>query len=160
MNELPSSPVGVLSLLANTRTQIDYFSDSVISEVKQGNESAIKILVQLRAMEMASKRIIKEITDNFLTEADKYPGTKFEFQGNEISKGDVYTEYDYSVCGDTVFERLEVDFETAKSKLDERKTFLKTIKEPIVLVDELTGEVIKINPPQKKSIPGLKVSIR
>ena len=37
---------------------------------------------------------------------------------------------------------------------------LHTIKKPTVIVDELSGEVVTIHPPVKKSTSGLKVSIR
>lgn len=159
-SQLPGSPISLLHLMASTSTQIDVFSDGVISEVKEGSESALKVLIQLRAMQKATERILKEINENILTEADKYPGNEFSFLGNKIKKEDVYTSYDYSICDDTIFERLEADFEKAKVKLEERKAFLKTLKESMTIVDESTGEVIKVKPPFKKSIAGLKVMIR
>lgn len=156
----PSSPTSLLNLLASTSTQIDFFSDSIIQEVKEGNASALKVIVQLKAMELASKRILKEIKDNVLTEADKYPGVKFNFLGNELSKGDVHTEYDYSKCGDTEWERRKVDADTAVERLKERETFLKALKDPIVMADTLTGEMVTVSPPIKRSTPGVKISIR
>lgn len=156
----PSSPTSLLNLLASTSTQIDYFSDSIISEVKEGNASALKVIVQLKAMELASKRILKEIKDNVLTECDKYPGTKFEFLGNELTKADVWTGYDFSKCGDTEWERRKVDADTAVERLKERETFLKALKDPIVMADTLTGEMLTVSPPIKRTTPGVKISIR
>jgi hypothetical protein len=156
----PGSPTSLLNLLASTSTQIDYFSDSIIQEVKEGNASALKVLVQLKAMEIATKRIRTEIKDNVLTESDKYPGDKFNFLGNELSKGDVHTEYDYSKCGDTEWELLQVEVQQATERLKERETFLKALKEPIVMADTLTGEMVTVSPPIKKSTPGVKISIR
>ena len=156
----PSSPTSLLNLLASTSTQIDFFSDSIIQEVKEGNASALKVIVQLKAMELSSKRILKEIKDNVLTECDKYPGDKFEFLGNQLTKGDVHTEYDYSKCGDTEWERKNVDAETAIERLKERETFLKSLKEPIVMADTLTGEMVTVSPPIKRTTPGVKISIR
>lgn len=160
MNELPESPISLLNLMASTSVQIDVFSDSVIQSVKQGEESAIKVLLQLKAMEKASERILKEIKENYLTEAEKFPGNEFDYLGNKIQKGDVKTEYDYTVCGDPVWERRKAALDADKTLLDERSTFLKAMKEPQTIVDDLTGEVITIRPPLKKSVAGLKVSIR
>src|SRR3989337_125115 len=156
----PSSPVSLLNLMASTSTQVDVFSDGVIQSVKSGEESALKVLIQLKAMEVATERIKKEIKDNLLTEADKYPGNEFEYLGNKIVKGDVFTSYDFKTCSDPTYERLEEDFENAKQKLEERKAFLKTIKTPTPIGDTLTGELTTVNPPLKKSIAGLKVSLR
>jgi hypothetical protein len=146
--------------MASTSVQVDVFSDGIIQDVKEGKESALKVMVQLKAMEMATERIKKEIKDNVLTEADKHPGTEFEFLGNKISKGDVYTAYDFSKCGDTEWEQLEADFKTAQNRLKERETFLKTIKTPLPTTDRFTGEDIIISPPTKRTVPGIKISIK
>jgi hypothetical protein len=159
-NELPSKPIGLLNLMASTSTQIDFFSDSIIQSVKQGEESALKVHVQLIAMAKASERILKEIKDNVLTEAEKYPGADFDFLGNKITKGDVYTTYDYTVCGDPVWERRKAACDADKALLDERSAFLKALKVPLTTVDDLTGEIVMLRPPLKKSTPGIKVSIK
>lgn len=159
-SDLPNSPSSLLHLMASTSVQVDVFSDGIIQDVKEGRESALKVLVQLKAMEMATERIKKEIKDNYLTEADKYPGNEFEFLGNKIVKADVYTSYDYSKTGDTEWEQLDSDLKTAQGRLKERETFLKAIKAPLPTTDRNTGEDIIISPPIKRSVPGLKISIR
>jgi hypothetical protein len=116
--------------------------------------------LQIRAMEKAFEDIKNNIKTNINTEADKYPGVTFNYKGVELAKGDVHTSYDYAVCGDTVYERLKVDADTANAKLKERESFLKGIKSPLIVVDELTGEVVTIQPPLKKSTPGVKFFIR
>lgn len=159
-DNLPSTAAGTLNLLANTQTEIDHFSDSVIKSVKDGEVSPLKVLIQLRAMEKASKRILSEIKENYMNSADNYPGKDFEFLGNKIEKAELGTEYDFTVCGDPTYERLEVDFNTAKKNLDDRKAFLKTIKVPTPIGDTVTGELVTVMPPKKTSESGLKVTIR
>lgn len=154
------TPVSVINLLASTSVQVDVFTDSVIQSVKQGEENPLKVLIQLKAFERATERIIKEIKENCLTEADKYPGTEFELYGNKIQKGDVKTEYDYSGCNDPELIRLEAAADDAKKKVDARKAFLKALTAPLHTLDKDTGEVITINPAVKKSTPGLKITIR
>ena len=156
----PNSPTSLLHLLASTSQQINFFSTSIINEVKDGNESPLKVLVQLRAMEKATKEILAGIKDEIVTAAEKYPGKDFELWGNRLSKEELGTKYDYSVCGDTIYERLLTDFETAKSRLDERTEFLRALKAPMTVVDELTGEIVTIRTPLKNSTSGVKVTIR
>lgn len=160
MEYAPSSPTSLLHLLASTSQQIEFFATSIINEVKNGHESPLRVLIQLRAMEKATKQILEGIKDNLLTEADKYPGTSWEMWGNKLEKAELGTAYDFSVCVDPTFERLETDFNTAKEKLDERKAFLKTIKVPTPVGDIVTGELVTIHPPKKTSISGLKVTIK
>lgn len=160
MNELPDSPQGVMNLLPNTSSQITTFANGVINAVKDGNENPLNVMLQIRAMEKAFETIKNSIKENVIREADKYPGTTFTFRGNELAKGDVKTEYDYTVCKDTEWERLKVDADSAKERLSERETFLKALKGPLTVVDPLTGEVVTIQPPLKKSTPGVKFFIR
>jgi len=160
MNTLPETPVQLLTLMANTSTQIDFFSDGVIQAVQGGEISALAVLVQLRAMAQASERILKEIDKNIMSEADKYPGTTFEFMGNKITKAEHGTKYDFSNCGDPKWYELKAKEQLLKSSITQRETFLKALKAPISLLDEASGEVATITPPTKKSKSGLNVQIR
>lgn len=160
MNESPNSPTSLLHLNPSSSQQIQFFATSIINEVKDGNESPLRVLIQLRAMEKASKQILEGIKDEILTAAEKYPGKEFELYGNKLSKEELGTKYDYSTCGDTIYERLQTDFSTAKDRLDVRCAFLRGLKEPMTVVDEMTGEVVTIRPPQKTSTTGVKVSIK
>lgn len=160
MNQLPETPTQLLTLMASTSTQIDVFSDGVIQSVKEGEINPLTVLVQLRAMQQASERILKEIKDNLMSEADKYSGNKFEYLGNTITKAEHGTKYDYSACGDPVYRRLLQISDEANSQLKERENFLKAVKSPFTFVDDESGEVVTISPPVKKSTSGLNVSIK
>jgi hypothetical protein len=111
-------------------------------------------------MEQASERILKEIKPNLLAEADKYPGKEFEFAGNKITKAEHGIRFDFSECGDPVYQRLFNAAFEANGKLKERENFLKAVKASFSLLDEESGEVATITPPTKKSTSGLNVSIR
>lgn len=161
MNELtPQSPRELLTMMASTSTQIDVFSDGVIESVQRGEINPLTVLIQLRAMEKASGRILKEIAPNLLKEAELYPGSEFEFAGNKITKAEHGTKYDYSNCGDVEYNNCVTVLESAKYNLKNREDFLKSLKEPITILDKSTGEVRTIKPPTKKSTSGLNVSIR
>lgn len=156
----PQSPRDLLTLMASTSTQIDVFSDGVIQLVKEGEINPLTVLIQLRAMEKATERILKEIKENLLTEAGKYSGNDFEYMGNKITKAEHGIKFDYSKCGDPVYKRLLDVATQANEQLKERETFLKAVKQPFNFLDEGTGEVFIISPPTKKSTSGLNVSIK
>lgn len=160
MEQLPKTASEYLTLGPSTQTQIDVFSDGVIESVQSGEINPLAVLIQLRAIQKASERILKEIHPNLMNEAGKYAENEFEFAGNKITKSEHGTRYDFSNCGDTVYQRLfELAFE-ATGQLKERENFLKAVKAPFSLLDESTGEVVVIQPPTKKSTSGLNVSIK
>lgn len=157
--ELPSTALGALKLLASTQTQVDIFSDQLIAAVKEEGANPLEILVQLRAMEKVSTRVIKEIMENAVTMIDRYNG-KFELAGNLIERAETGTKYNFEHCGDYVWEQRKSIAESALRQLKEREDFLKSLKEPIQILVEETGELQTVRPPLKTSTTGVKVSIR
>lgn len=160
MNEQPTSALSALRSLATTQVQVDVMSDQIIESVKSGEANPLEILIMLRAFEKVSKRVLSEISDNILSESDKYPEKTWDYYGNKLTKSEVGVQYDYSVCGDPVHDQRESILNAAKTLLDERKEFLKALKEPVTIVDEGSGEAITIRPPAKKSTSTVTVSIK
>jgi hypothetical protein len=160
MNTLPETPVQLLTLMANTSTQIDVFSDGIIEAVKGGEINPLTVLVQLRAMQQASERILKEIDQNIMSEAGKYPGSTFEYMGNKITKAEHGTKYDYSVCNDPIMDNLIEEAKILNEKIKVRHERLKAQTTPESILDPESGEVVVISPPTKKSKSGLNVQIR
>lgn len=158
--EQQEKAIAALDLFATSRTGIDVASDQIIEGIRSGDVSPLKALVWCKTMEEIIERVRKETKDNQLTASEKYPGKTFEFAGATLTKAEHGTKYNYAACGDTVWERLNVDTEAAKVKQSERETFLKSLKGPEVVVDQLTGEMVTINPPVKTSVSGLTVKIK
>lgn len=157
---LPSTAAGVLELMPASRAQVDVFSDQLIESVRNGELDPIQLRATFKALEMVMDRVSKETLPNALTAADKYPGERFEAYGCSIQKGDTYTAYDYASSGDPVYAQRFKIAEQAKEQLKEREAFLKAVKSVMTIVDEGTGEVVTIKPPVKKSIPGLKFTVK
>ena len=157
MNNLPETPVQLLTLMANTSTQITVFSDGVIEAVQGGEISALTVLVQLKAMETASERIRKEIRPNMLNEIDKQPDT-FEYLGNKITKAEHGTKYEFENCNHPGWNDLTKIINNAIEQRKEIEATLKTLKVPTTLVFE--DEIVTVNPPLKKSTSGINISIR
>ena len=102
----------------------------------------------------------KETLVNQMTAAEKYPENSFEFSGATIQKAELGTRYDFSVCNDHVHKCLTEISKQNSEQLKDREDFLKSLKGQMTILDEGTGEVIKIMPPLKKSTTGLKVTIK
>src|SRR5688572_8743447 len=160
MSNESTSALSAMRSLATTQTQVDIFSDQLIEAVKSGEANPLEVLVMLRAFEKVSKRVLSEIHENILSESDKYTEKTWDYHGNKLTKSEVGVQYDYSVCGDPVHDQRESIMNAAKSLLDERKEFLKALKEPVTIVDEGSGEAVTIRPPVKKSTSTVTVSIK
>ena len=160
MNELPSSAYGVMRLLPDTKTGVEKFSHQLISAVQNGEVNPLQLKALFKVMEKVSEKVDEAIKDNLLREANKYSEKKFSAFGFEIEKTEVGTKYDYSHCGDPIYDQRVKIFEEAKKQLDERAVFLKALKENLTLVDDESGEVATVRPPFKKSTEGLKFSMK
>lgn len=159
-SDLPNTAAGLMHLMPSTSSQINSFSAQVINSVRAGEEDALNVLLQVRAMEKSLKIIHENIKMFAEREAGKYPGDKFDFKGNEVAKCDVKTEYDYSKCNDPEWERLLYESEKADKELKAREAFLRALTGPLNTFDDQTGETITINPPLKKTTSGLKITIK
>jgi len=159
MEIYPSSPRELLTMMASTSTQIDVFSDGVIESVQGGEINPLTVLIQLKAMEKATERILKEIRPNLLTEAAKHPGNEFEYMGNKITKAEHGIKYDYSNCGDSFYNDLADQMEKLTEKIKKREAWLKNIDGTENVIDE-HGQINTVKPPIKKSTSGLNVSIK
>lgn len=159
MNEI-TTPRELLALAPSTATSIDIFSDGIIQSVKNGEVNPLAVVVQLKAMEQATERIRKEIKSELMTEVGKYPEKKFTFMGNEITKSEHGTKYDYTVCNDPVWFDLENKFKAAKAAKEKREEWLKTMAGKETIIDKDSGEVTDIFPPMKTSSSGINVSIK
>lgn len=155
-----TTAMGALRSLATTQVQCDIFSDQIIQSVKSGETDPLEVLVQIRAFERAADRILKELRDNFITAANKYPGNTFELAGNKLEKAEAGVVYNYAATGDPVWSQCDAIANTAIERRKEREAFLRAVKEPVTIVDEGTGEIIKIVPPPKKSTTTIKVTIK
>lgn len=157
MNELPETAIGTLSLMPSTATEVAKFSKLLIQGVKSGEINPLQLVVQLHALTKVYEEVREEIEENVLKEAEKYPEKVIERFGARISKEEVGTRYNYLKTGDVEYEQLHTDAQTANRKLKEREEFLKSLKEPIQLLDERTGELYQIHPPFKTSKSGFKI---
>lgn len=160
MNMEPTTATGVLRILPTTTEECARFAKAVIQSVKDGEANALEVHVMLKAFEKASEAILDCIRDNVMTQMDRYSEKSVELMGARIDKAEVGVKYNYAYSGDPIWETRKSILNTATDMLKEREVFLRSLKEPLMVLYEATGEVIKINPPMKTSTSGLKVTLK
>jgi len=148
MNNLPSIFTGQAPTKTEIETQCKVIIDSI---VESGEVNPIKVATSMKALELAMKTIKSGIEDMILSEAEKYESKTFEFDGHSINVREGGVMYDYSLCCDPVYGRLESEMKFLKDKIKDREAFLKTVKGSMTVVDEGSGEVFQVIPPVKSS---------
>ena len=145
----------VINMMPEGTRQINEFAAQIIGATENGNDDPLAVYKQLndaiKSLELA-KGEIKQLA---IDEAEKY-GKKFQLHNAEFSHS-VRANYDFSNCNDQVYEKISDELNDVKVEKKEREKFLKTVKEPITMVDDETGEVLQINPPAKTYTDVLRV---
>ena len=160
MNELPNTAISTLSLMPSNKDEVTRFAGQLIKSVQDGDVNPLALKATLKMIEKVIEKVDKATRENQITESMKYSEKTFNAYGFEIQRTEVGTEYDYLSCGDDVYNERHAAVESAKSLLNDRAAFLRSLREPMAVVNEQTGEVTTIHPPLKKSTTGLKFTLR
>lgn len=148
-----------LSLFETTKAERQDFAQSVVNGLKEGLSDPLKVHLQVKCME----DLIKQITSNpdykdlTLDEAAKY-GKSFEHYNAKFEIKEMGVKYDYSNCGDPIYNRLAEELAELEKKVKDRQTFLKAVQPGTELLIE--DEVIILYPPVKTSTTSITVNLK
>lgn len=127
--------------------------------VKSGNYNALDVATKIKWMIATLEQAGKLIAPDCVDEIEKNNG-KATVNGAEVIKKEVGTKYFYDACNDSTWNELNQIETDAKEKKSERETFLKTLKIPLTIADDETGEMMTLNPPRKISSTSIAVTFK
>jgi len=134
-----------------TKETIKEQSIALLKDLDEGHFSPLHIAAQLKFIEDVITNIKEEVRQRVVAEKDKYGKDAMTYHGATFDIKEAGVKYDYSHCNDTIWDDLKQQLDTLNQQMKEREAFLKSLKERLTYVDESTGEIITIYPPQKKS---------
>ena len=136
-------------------------SSAMINSVLDGEIDPIKAVVQAKSLVETLTLFLKDkgVNDLVLREVEKY-GKQTSKDGATIAIKEVGSKWDYSECGDPIYNRLSSQKAEIEEKLKEREALLKATREPRTEVDEETGEVYTVNPPSKSSTTSYSITFK
>ena len=136
-------------------------SSAMINSVLDGEIDPIKAVIQAKSLVETLTLFLKDkgVNDLVLREVEKY-GKQTSKDGATIAIKEVGSKWDYSECGDPIYNRLSSQKAEIEEKLKERDALLKATKEPRTEVDEETGEVYTVNPPSKSSTTSYAITFK
>ena len=148
-----------LSLFETTKAERQDFAQSVVNGLKEGLSDPLKVHLQVKCMEDLIKQITShpDYKDLTLDEAAKY-GKSFEHYNAKFEIKEMGVKYDYSNCGDPIYNQLANELAELEKKVKERQAFLKAVQPGTELLIE--DEVIVLYPPVKTSTTSITVNLK
>jgi len=145
--------ISTISVMPSNKAELRTFTAKVKQEILSGSNDVLKVAGMLKAMEELIKelRADKEIKEAIESEAEKYNEKTIDFANFKLTKSQRAT-YDYTVCGDDVYNTMIGDFERMKQSIKARESMLLTGFDPS------TGEAFL--PPKKESVTVIAVSLK
>ena len=148
-----------LSLFETTKAERQDFAQSVVNGLKEGHSDPLKVHLQVKCMEDLIKQITshpdyKELT---LEEAAKY-GKSFEHYNAKFEVKEMGVKYDYTQCGDPIYNKLAEELAELEKQVKDRQAFLKTVQPGTQLLIE--DEVVTLYPPIKTSTTSITVNLK
>ena len=150
--------ISEINRMPATKAQIEVFKNMVIEELYSGQYDILEIAIKLKALENTIKEILsdnryKDITVN---ELEKHPKGKALYNNAELQVCETGVKYDYSNCNDTVLKDLSNEINRLTELKKARENWLKSIDAGTP--DQQTGEIL--NPPAKKSVTNIKITLK
>ena len=145
MNELSH-----LRDLPETKAEVESFSNNLINSIQWGEVDPLELDGRLKALEEMIKKVrsSEEMTENILTEAEKYGQKTFDAGKYKHQIKEVGVKYDFSDCGDSEYQDILDSLKFMQDKKKAREIFLKAIEED----QEVFGsDGVQLLPPVKKS---------
>ena len=148
-----------LSLFETTKAQRQDFAQSVINSIKEGLTDPLKVHLQIKCLEDIVKQLTThpEYKDLTLEEANKH-GKSFELHNAKFEIKEAGVKYDYSNCGDPVYNELAQKMVELEKEIKDRQAFLKAVKPGTEILVE--DEVVILYPPVKTSTTSITVNLK
>lgn len=135
------------------------YMNSEVQDVLDEKKDALPLVIRLRELTKNLEQWTAQIDAIALQEALKYSEKSFKLQGARVEIREVGTKWYYDKTGDSVLARIVDEKSKVSDREKERQAFLKTLKDPIQVLDEDTGELITIYPARKESKTGLVITL-
>ena len=124
---------------------------ALLNDIDEGHMHPLQVAAQFKFVEDVISNVKEELRQRVIAEKDKYGKDAMTYHGALFDIKEAGVKYDYSQCDDTIWNDLKQQLDALNDKMKEREAFLKSLKERFTYIDESTGEIVTLYPPQKKS---------
>jgi hypothetical protein len=125
-------------------------ANQLISLVENGECSVKEMSAKINFISKVIKKVEDEIKESLMDNINLYARGERIVESNTLfTPCEVGISYDYENCNHEEYNEI-------CKKKKEIETFLKALKQPVTIVSEVTGEIVTIHPPIKKSTSSVK----
>lgn len=134
-----------------TKESIKEQSVALLNDLDEGHIYPLQLAAQLKFVEDVIANVKEELRQRVVSEKDKYGKDDMTYHGAKFDIKEAGVKYDYSQCDDVIWNDLKQQLDALTEQIKEREAFLKALKERFTYIDESTGEIVTLYPPQRKS---------
>ena len=152
-----------LDNIPSTKQEQRQLAEALAQKVADGDVSPISAYVQMKSLGNVIDSFLKnkEVKDLAIAEIEKYgKGETPAFRGATLRTGETGVKYDFTVCGDPVWDELNAQLEQIREQMKKREKYLQLLQGPKTEIDEATGEVYTLYPPARQSTTSVIVSYK
>jgi hypothetical protein len=131
----------VINLMPSQKEEVSLFANDIVNRIKNNDIDVITFYDKKHWIELCLKEIEKQTKEKWFEKISK-EGAVYVSNGLKKTAMESGTTYDYSA---------DAEWVALKEKIKERETFLKSLKEPLEVVNTETGETTTLVPPVKRS---------
>jgi hypothetical protein len=127
------------------------FSRQIIDSLNNGDIEPLKFKVFLKGLETFMDNIAPTLDQLARDEAERYGEKSFTLMGAKVELREAGVKYDYLLCNYPAYSRAVERVQSATAEKKAAEKLLQSIKSETTIVDDVTGEVVTVYPPQKSS---------
>jgi len=162
-NRPPSIEPYITEVATNFNPSRESIDDAIAhlhNQLDNGELNPEELAIRVKWMEEYIKEAKEAIRPHVLDSIGKYSkGEDIIRYGSRIEAMEAGARYDYSGCGDVVWEAMQLAKKGHDELIKQREKFLQSIKGQQTLVDDATGEIYTVFPPKKTSTSTYKVTL-
>jgi hypothetical protein len=143
--------------IPHTKREIAELAAQLSGIMLNGEEPALLYYLKLRAAQEIIKQVEKEISDASVLEAEDSPGQSVHMMGARISVAEKGVRYDFSICKDRQWEKLDSEIKRLQELRKIREKELKARLHNNSGLDRKGRQAEQ--PPLKTSKTGLRVDL-
>lgn len=141
-----------------TLSEIEAFAVGLSEEINEGREYALDVFVAAKRWQRTIEAIISTIEKQVVEEAERQ-GKRFSHNGATLEVRELGSRWFYDKCNDPILNKVVAEKNAISEVEKERQAFLKSLKGAMTILDEETGEVVRVIPPRKESKTGVVMTL-
>lgn len=145
-------------LLTSNKAQIATIIQNAVNSVNDGNIGKLEAFIIAKKIELIGKDLVKKLKPIAETMPINKGGLTMHYAAlTETTQG---ASWDYSNCGDIIYNDLIKQQEELKEKIENREKFLQTVTKVDTPVITEEGETYTVNPPVKSGALGITCKLK